>query len=393
MTAAATLTHVSPHDVNLADFAALCAQTTQIADYPLATKQDHNVLIYDREVFTTSWPAARQALLSELHRALSAGPGVLVIRGAFENTDVVDGHTRIFSQIMAQESEGRVAGDHFAAAGANTRIWNALQKAAEQAPESFIDYYANPVLHAVSEAWLGPHYQMTAQVNVVHPGGQAQQPHRDFPLGFQTNEVAAQFPLAVHRMSPLLTLQGAVAHTDMPVVTGPTQFLPYSHQYELGYLAWRDDRFKAYFSEHAVQLPLAKGDQVFFNPALFHAAGTNHSTDQHRMANLLQVSSAFGVPMETLDYDAISQRIYPTLLSRVQAGEMAESALANVIATAAQGYSFPTNLDTDPPVGGLAPQTGQQLLAQALREGWPLVELQTAQAARQARRRAAPEHG
>lgn len=32
----------------------------------------------------------------------------------------------------------------------------------------------------VSEAWLGPGYQLTAQVNVVRPGGKAQEPHRDY---------------------------------------------------------------------------------------------------------------------------------------------------------------------------------------------------------------------
>ena len=48
-----------------------------------------------------------------------------------------------------------------------------------------------------------------------------------------------------------------------------------------------------------MQLPLAKGDAAFFNPALFHGAGTNRSADVRRMANLLQVSSAFGRAMET----------------------------------------------------------------------------------------------
>lgn len=382
------VTHISSHDINVETLAELCRQQTRLDDYPLAKKQDQNVLIYDRAPFTTTDPGARHSMLSEIHRALSTGPGVIVIQQAYDDLAIVDRHSRVFNRIMEQEAEGRVAGDHFAAAGANTRVWNALQKAAEDKPDSFIDYYANPVMHAVSEAWLGPHYQMTAQVNVVHPGGQAQQPHRDFPLGFQTDDVAAQFPLAVHRMSPLLTLQGAVAHSDMPVATGPTQFLPFSHQYELGYLAWRDERFKAYFAEHSVQLPLSKGDQVFFNPALFHAAGTNHSTDHQRMVNLLQVSSAFGVPMETLDHDVICQAIYPTLQKRYNAGEIDEAVLAAVIATAAQGYSFPTNLDTDPPIGGLAPQTGQQLLMQALQEAWTFDAFKAALEQRQMRRSA-----
>lgn len=76
----------------------------------------------------------------------------------------------------------------------------------------------------------------------------------------------------MHRLSPVLTLQGAVAHCDMPVESGPTLFLPYSQTYLPGYLALKRPEFRTYFEENHVQLPLEKGDVVFFNPALFHAA-------------------------------------------------------------------------------------------------------------------------
>ena len=135
----------------------------------------------------------------------------------------------------------------------------------------------------------------------MRPGGQAQDPHRDYHLGFLENDVVEQYPTHVHTLSPALTLQGAVAHSDMPVESGPTMYLPYSHQYLPGYLAWRLPEFRTYFAAHHVQLPLAKGDAVFFNPALFHGAGTNVSADIQRVANLLQVSSAFGRAMETVD--------------------------------------------------------------------------------------------
>ena len=36
---------------------------------------------------------------------------------------------------------------------------------------------------------------------------------------------------------------------------------------------------------------LSAENAAFFNPAVFHGAGTNHSKDVRRMANLLQVSS------------------------------------------------------------------------------------------------------
>lgn len=205
---------------------------------------------------------------------------------------------------------------------------------------------------------------------MVHPGGQAQQPHRDYHLGFQTEDVVERFPLPLHALSQYLTLQGAVAHSDMPLETGPTLLLPFSQQYVLGYLAWRRPEFIDYFHHHAVQLPLNKGDLLFFNPALFHAAGTNHTPDRRRMANLLQISSAFGKPMETVNRERMMLALYPCLLQRLADQVLDAQELDAVIACTADGYSFPTNLDTDPPLHGLAPQTGQQLMFQALTERW-----------------------
>src|SRR3712207_7668635 len=58
------------------------------------------------------------------------------------------------------------------------------------------------------------------------------------------------------RLSPVLTLQGAVAHCDMPVETGPTLYLPYSQLYGPGYLATGRAEFRDYFDRNHVQLPL-----------------------------------------------------------------------------------------------------------------------------------------
>jgi ectoine hydroxylase-related dioxygenase (phytanoyl-CoA dioxygenase family) len=69
---------------------------------------------------------------------------------------------------------------------------------------------------------------MTAQINLVHPGGAAQQAHWDYHLGFQTAEVSVEYPVHVHDLSPTLTLQGALAHCDMPIESCPTKLLPFS---------------------------------------------------------------------------------------------------------------------------------------------------------------------
>ncbi len=226
-----------PDVLFLADLAELVETTTQLGDYPQASSVEQNVLIYDggRLRGELADPGRRQEVRDEWVRALRDGPGIVVLAGAFGDLAVVEAATREFEAIIAaQHAAGGAAGDHFAAAGQNDRIWNALEKLARQ---------------------------------------------------------AARYPAHVHLLSPALTLQGAVAHTDMPVPTGPTMYLPHSQKYLPGYLAFRRPEFAEYFEAHHVQLPLRRGDAVFFNPALLHGAGANHTGDVYRMANLLQVSS------------------------------------------------------------------------------------------------------
>ena len=210
---------------------------------------------------------------------------------------------------------------------------------------------------------------MTAQVNLVYPGGKAQQAHRDYHLGFQTADVAAQFPAHVHELSPLMTLQGGLAHCDMPLDSGPTKFLPFSQLYKPGYAAWRRPDFRAHFEAASVQVPLEKGDAVFFNPALFHAAGENRTVDVHRMVNWFQVSSAFGRAMESLDRVAMCLAVFEPLQNAWQSGRISAAERDAVIASTAEGYAFPTNLDRDPPVGGLAPESQQALLRRFICDG------------------------
>jgi len=152
----------------------------------------------------------------------------------------------------------------------------------------------------------------------------------------------------------------------MPLESGPTLYLPHSQKYLPGYLVAGLPEFQAYFDAHHIQLPLRKGDGIFFNPALLHAAGHNRSRDIRRMANLLQVSSAFGRCMETVDRVGMAQAVYPHLLRAQSQGSLSAADLAAAVAASAEGYAFPTNLDRDPPLGGLAPQSQQDLMRAAL---------------------------
>jgi ectoine hydroxylase-related dioxygenase (phytanoyl-CoA dioxygenase family) len=356
----------SVNDCSLDDLVALVERGVDVSRFPLASRLDHGVLVYDAPALMdmAADEPGRAKVLAELALAFGDdGPGIAVFRGAFD-VAIVDRASDVFRQLIAEQHRaGTESGDHFAAPGANDRVWNALEKLAIASPAVFADYYSNAILELVSVAWLGPWYQVTSQVNVVNPGGQAQAPHRDYHLGFQSDDGAAAFPPHAHRLSASLTLQGAVAHCAMPVETGPTMYLPNTHRYPLGYLAWRRPEFARYFAEHHVQLPLDNGDAVFFNPALLHAAGTNCTSDVRRMANLLQISSAMGRAMESVDRDRISRAVYPVLLERVPAGV---DAVRRVVAASAEGYPFPTNLDRDPPIGGLAPQSQADVVLDAL---------------------------
>ncbi len=346
MTSDAAPGYLSADDCRLADLIDLVSQKTDLADYPYAAAVEQNMLIYDgaRLRKELSGPAGPLRMEAELARALLDGPGIVVLAGAFDDPWVVDRATRQFEAIIAaQRAAGGAAGDHFAAAGQNDRIWNALEKLALLAPEVFADYYANNLVAAVCRAWLGPGYQVTSQVNVVNPGGAAQSAHRDYHLGFASDK-----------------------------------YLP-------GYLAWRRPDFQDYFEAHHVQLPLRKGDAVFFNPAVCHSAGANRTADVRRIANLLQVSSAFGRAMEVVDRAAMSAAVSPALQAMADDGA-SPAAIGNVIAACAEGYSFPTNLDLDQPIDGLAPPTQADILGRAVAEGWSRHQLETELGAWSARR-------
>ena len=92
----------------------------------------------------------------------------------------------------------------------------------------------------------------------------------------------------------------------------------------------------------------------------------NRTADVRRIGDPLRVSSADGRAMESVDRAAMAKALYPTLRA---ASGLSARGRANVVAASAEGYAFPTNLDRDPPIGGLAPQSQAQLMGQALAEG------------------------
>ena len=361
--------YYNPEACNLVDFLAIINQKLEDCSVPHASEVQNNIPIYNisglKNIIENS--ELKKELMAEWAWVLRESSGAIVLRNAYSDTSPIDEATELYEQIISEEKQKSGGGaDHFAAAGANDRIWNSLQKLCEASPDVFLRYFANTAIETACESWLGPNYQMTAQVNLVHPGGAAQQAHRDYHLGFQTAEISASYPSHVHALSPVLTLQGAIAHCDMPVESGPTKLLPFSQTYLPGYAAWRREDFREVFEDKYVQLPLKKGDALFFSPALFHAAGANVSSNIHRMANLLQVSSAFGRAMETIDRAKMCLLVFPFAKKYLAENRLELLEIQAAIAATGEGYSFPTNLDNDPPKGGLAPETQQAFLMRAI---------------------------
>ena len=350
---------------SLSEFEALCSQSTEQRDYPLAASICSNIPTYDLSSFDPREPALAEDLQDEWHRTLYSGPGVLVLKKLQPSSSLIERVNDAFKSIIAQE-KATTKGDHFAQGGKNERIWNSFQKHAIHDPDSFVAYYSNLWLSLMCQAWLGPAYRITAQVNIVKPGGKPQISHRDYHLGFQSAESCSRFPKVTQIASQFLTLQGAIAHSDMPLESGPTRFLPFSQNFEAGYMAYRLPEFNAYFESHWKSLPLERGDAVFFNPALMHAAGENLTTNVSRSANLLQISSAFGKPMESVNSQAILDKVWDVLRAKVQ-DEGISSQVRAAVAAIGEGYPFPTNLDNRPPQqGGMAPKSEQDFLLELL---------------------------
>jgi len=232
----------------------------------------------------------------------------------------------------------------------------------------FCDYYRNEVVALVASAWLGPNYQVVSEINCVNPGSPSQVGHRDYHLGNFDLARAAAYPIAAHLFTPALTLQVAVAHTDMPLETGPTMFLPHSHKFGPGFLAMDLPEFQEFFTANRRQIALRKGDVLIFNPAVMHAAGANSTNDVRRLANLLQISSAFSRPYATVSRGRILQAIYPVLRERYATDP---SSTDTVIAAAADGYPYPTNMDLDPPtLNARVPESQADLARRGLAEAW-----------------------
>ncbi|PHH61161.1 hypothetical protein CDD81_729 [Ophiocordyceps australis] len=345
----------------VSDLAALCSQQALPQDYPLASSISKSIPIYSLPPFDSLSDSQRAALQDEWYRVLLSGPGVLVIKALYP-CSLIHRVSSVFRSIMQSQQP---TGDHFAPAASNDRIWDALSKHCLADPASFTLYYSNPLLGLVASSWLGPVYRITAQVNNVRPGGAAQSCHRDYHLGFSSPSACVQVPAAAQVASQCLTLQAGVAHGPVPLQSGPTRVLPFSQGYAPGYLAYRQPDFAQFFQDNHVALPLEAGDAIFFNPALFHAAGSNES-QKNRLVNLLQIGSAWSKTMEAGDAIPLIDSCWDDMKKLYAERGMLD--VTRLMAAVAEGYPFPTNLDQNPPkADGMAPMSEQDVVMDSLK--------------------------
>ena len=356
-------------------FLALISESLDAKDLKFCEQVEDKIPVYfSAKILEVLSSSAREELLAEWAYILGERSGIILLKHAISDASVIDDVTDVFDKIIEEERQSGSGGDHFGELGSNDRIWNSLQKLCLSHPSLFAHYFSSQSIAAVCEAWLGPWSQMTSQVNLVRPGGKPQTCHRDYHLGFMSSEQAKSFPKHAHLSSGVLTLQGAISHCDMSIDSGPTKLLPNSQRFAPGYIAAQMPEFRAIFELNYVQLPLEKGDALFFSPALFHAAGENRSSDVDRMVNLLQVSSPMGRSLECIDRRSMVSALFPVLKSL----NLSKGQLDAVIAASAEGYPFPTNLDTDPPVGGLASESQAKLLARAVEENMSVKDFEVA---------------
>ena len=73
--------------------------------------------------------------------------------------------------------------------------------------------------------------------------------------------------------------------------------------------------------------------------------------------------------MESVDRDKMCRLLFPHAVRAKAQSRLKATELAAAIRATAEGYSFPTNLDLDPPTNGLAPETQASFFLRSLSEG------------------------
>ena len=115
---------LSEESCDLDAFRRIVERSVNRADYPFASDVISNVLVYDglEARSAAASPEARKELMAEWVEALTDGPGVIAIRGAFADTTAIDRDKRSF------------LGDHRGRAQRQRRRRRSFRQARRQRP-------------------------------------------------------------------------------------------------------------------------------------------------------------------------------------------------------------------------------------------------------------------
>ena len=147
-----------PEECNLVDFQKIIDQNLAIDAVPNAKEIQNNIPIYDIEELKVFFKdeVLKNELMAEWAWVLRESSGVIVLRNAYRDTSAIDEATQLYQGIIADEKIKNGGGaDHFAAAGANDRIWNSLQKLCESSPDVFLRYFANEFYSGCMRSLVG----------------------------------------------------------------------------------------------------------------------------------------------------------------------------------------------------------------------------------------------
>ena len=96
---------LSASDCDLDAFKALCSQNLDPQDVPHSAIINANVPIYDCATLAENIDSdeGRRKIMAEWSKVLMDLSGVIVLRGAYRNTDVIDAASDVFHRIIADE--------------------------------------------------------------------------------------------------------------------------------------------------------------------------------------------------------------------------------------------------------------------------------------------------
>ena len=107
-----SVAYYDPQTCDLGEFKALIDQETRPETVPHAMAVEKNIPIYDMITLRAALDdvSTRRALMAEWAQVLRNGAGVLVLKSAYADTEVLDRATAIYADIIAREKAGTGGG-------------------------------------------------------------------------------------------------------------------------------------------------------------------------------------------------------------------------------------------------------------------------------------------